>query len=215
MESENLEPPSKRFRLNAKMCSIAAASGDALVRNVPKVLEAFEFSEVTGQRYFWKYLPDDAFGLICNRPGVSVRTMNRTLWSHLLRVIEAFEMVSIWRARDLVESCVASLNGDRLISAATLGRSLIELAATYGDAANFLRANLENFPWSQMGEYLLTPELRDENGGPVSMESFIERLMSGTRIKDFLEGTPNMQQRSIITTLEKLDKGLIRQNLWV
>jgi hypothetical protein len=204
--------PVKRFRLNDKMSSIVVASPDPIVRDVCKVLEAFEYSEVIGSRYVWKSLPDDAFAAICEQPGMSVRMMNRTLFSHLLRAIEAFEMVSIWRSRDLVGSCVASLNDERLISAATLARSLIELAVTYGDAGNFLRAAFKSFPWSEIEDALIAPVVRDENGKEINVELFIERLMFGTRMNERLVETPNLSQRNIMTIIQKLDKKLMQQH---
>jgi hypothetical protein len=54
--------PVKRFWLNDKITAIASASPDPLVREVLKILEAFECSDLIGSRYVWKYLPDDAFG---------------------------------------------------------------------------------------------------------------------------------------------------------
>jgi hypothetical protein len=127
-------------------------------------------------------------------------------------VIEAFQMVSIWRSRDLVGSCVASLNEERLISAATLARSLIELAVTYGDAANFLRAAFNSFFWSEIGNALMAPVVRDEGGKEINLELFIERLMSGTRIEQLLETTQNMVQRNIMTIIQKSDKKLFEQH---
>jgi hypothetical protein len=197
--------PVKRFRLNDKISATANANRDPIVREVRKVLEAFERSEVTGSRYVWKYLPDDAFTVIC-KPGMSVRTMNRTLLSHLIRIIEAFQMVSLWRSRDLVGSCVASLNEERLVSAATLTRSLIELAVTYRDAGDFLTWAFKSFPWSEIGDALVAPLVTDEHGKEISLEIFIERLMRGTRLNEHLAKTPNMRQTNIMTIIEKIDK---------
>lgn len=203
--------PVKRFRLNDKISSIASAHPDPIVREVLKVLEAFESSEVIGSKYVWKYLPDDAFTVICNKPGMGVRMMNRTLLSHLIRIIEAFQMVSLWRSRDLVGSCVASLNEERLVSAATLARSLIELAVTYGDAADFLTWAFKSFPWSEIGNALVAPLVTDEHGKEISLEIFIERLMRGTRLDDILAKTPNMKLTNIMTIIEKIDKKLSKQ----
>ncbi|HEX3885380.1 MAG TPA: hypothetical protein VHW66_22190 [Stellaceae bacterium] len=190
---------------------IADASPDPIARDVCKVLQAFGYSEVIGKKYFWKYLSDEAFSAICKKPGMSVRTMNRTLFSHFLRVIEAFELVSIWRARDLVGSCVASLNEERLVSAATLARSLIELAVTYSDAANYLRAAFDVIPWSNMADGLISPVVKDEHGNETNLEAFIERLMSGTRMES-LRISDEMIQRNILTIMDKMDKKLRKQH---
>ena len=206
------KPPIKRFQLNDKMSSIVSASPDPIVRDLLKVLEAFEYAEAIGSRFVWKYLPDDAFNEICNKPDMNVRMLNRTPFSHLVRIIEAFEMVSIWRSRDLVGSCVVSLNEKRLISAATLARSLIELTVTYGDAANFLQAAFRAFPWSELGNALIQPMVTDENGKEINLEIFIEKLMSGTRMSQQLDKAPHMSQRNIMTVLQKLDKKLLKEH---
>jgi hypothetical protein len=206
------KPHIKRFQLNDKMSSIVSASPDPIVRDLLKVLEAFEYAEAIGSRFVWKYLPDDAFNEICNKPDMNVRMLNRTPFSHLVRIIEAFEMVSIWRSRDLVGSCVVSLNEKRLISAATLARSLIELTVTYGDAANFLQAAFRAFLWSELGNALIQPMVTDENGKEINLEIFIERLMSGTRMSQQLDKAPHMSQRNIMTVLQKLDKKLLKEH---
>jgi hypothetical protein len=149
---------------------------------------------------------------ICNKPGMSVRMLNRTLLSHFIRVIEAFQMVSLWRSRDLVASCVVSLNEERLISAATLARSLIELAVTCGDAGSSLSAAFKALPWSAIGDApFAAVVVPGENGKEISLEMFIERLMAGTRLNERLVKTPNMSQRNIMTIIQKLDKKLLKQ----
>ena len=211
MVSSGAKAPREQFQLKEKMLAIAGASPDPITRQVRTVLEAFAYSEAIGRRYFWKYLPDEAFTAICNKQGINFRTTNRTLFSHLLRVIEAFEVASIWRARDLVGSCVVSLNGERLISAAALARSLIELAVTYGDAANYLHAAFNVLPWSNMANAFIAPKVKDEHGKETNLEAFVERLMSGTRIEQ-LRGSDLMIQRNILTIIEKNDKKLLKQH---
>src|SRR5262249_9647795 len=168
--------PSQKSRLSDGMRSIASSSRDDMVRLTPKMLEEFEYSEVVGERYVWKYLPDENFRTTYDRPGVTAFDINRAVLSHLARVIEAFEIVSIWRGRDLVDSAVACLNAERLVSAATLSRSLIELTVTYGHAANLLRASFENLSWDKIRTHLFRLEERDEKGRRIGIESFIERL---------------------------------------
>ena len=84
MMSLGAKGQNKRFQLNDMMSKIAEASPDPVARTVCKVLQAFgSSSEVIGRKYFWKYLPDEAYSAICKKPGMSVRTMNRIFFSHL------------------------------------------------------------------------------------------------------------------------------------
>jgi hypothetical protein len=89
---------------------------------------------------------------------------------------------------------------------------LIELAAIYSDAADFLHTSLKSFEWSKIEDVLLVPEVISKNGKKTNLEVFVERLMSGTRMKDVLQRTPDMEQKNIITIIQTLDKEFSRQN---
>jgi hypothetical protein len=209
-------PASKRkFRLDSRMQAMALHSEDPIVRDVQNTLNEFAYSEVVRQKYNWKYLPDERFQELCNRltKGTTVYETNRAFLSHLLRVIEAFEIVSIWRATELISTSVDCLNSDRLVAAAVTIRSLIELTAQYGFAANVVRVNFEKLPWQHLREQAFVLDCKDENGKSVGLESFIERLMGGTRIKSLVEINPNMEQKNILTIIEKTDKILSRQGI--
>lgn len=210
-------PPkiTKRFRLNARMCHIASESDDPVVRTVRRTLDEFEYSHVVGIRYAWKYLPDEAFQQLCLQFTANTTdpfATNHLVLSHLVRVIEAYEIVSIWRAREIVGSCVENLNNDQMISAATLARSLIELTVSYGEAANLLRHKFEHFEWNRLHTHVLGLDQTDEVGRRVGLEGFIERLMFGTRFPQMLAVMPGMEQKNILTTLDKLDKKFIKQD---
>jgi hypothetical protein len=140
---------------------VASYSTDPIIRDVQKTLELFQFSEVVGTRYSWKYLPDEKFTQIALLLADPYK-INHIFLSHLTRVIEAFEFVSIWREWELVSSCVASLNNDQLVAAATLSRSLLELTVVYGEAVNRLCHHFENkFPWEQMHSKILRMDFTD------------------------------------------------------
>jgi hypothetical protein len=207
--------PKRQFRLKNAMQAIACRSQDRIVRDVQNTLEEYAYSEVVGQKYNWKYLPDERFQELC-RPlskGKTVYEINRAFLSHLLRVIEAFEIVSIWRATELISSSVDCLHSDRLVAAAVMIRSLIELTAQYGWAANVVRANFEKLPWQHLREQALVLDCKDETGKLVGLETFIEKLMGGTRIKSIIEIHPNMEQKNILTIIEKSDKILNSQGM--
>src|SRR5215471_3525529 len=125
--------------------------------------------------------------------------MNHAFLSHLFRVIEAFEITSLWRGWELVDSCITSLNKYQFVSAATLARSLLELTVQYGFAVNTLRASFDKFPWQNLRTQALGLDCVDERGRKVGLESYIERLMSGTRLDEGLHANPDMAQQNILT----------------
>jgi hypothetical protein len=204
--------PRKRFRLNAKMRLVATHSTDPMVRGAQNALEALEFSEVLGTRYSWKYLPDEKFTELAATLEDPYK-INHLFVSHLARVIEAFEIVSVWRASELVGSCVSSLNNDQLVAAATLSRALLELTIVYGEAVNRLRHHFDTkFPWHQMHSHVIGMDFTDPTGRKVGLESYIERLMSGTRLSEGVERSRDMQQTNIMSFIERLDKNLAEQS---
>jgi hypothetical protein len=69
-----------------------------------------------------------------------------------------------------------------MMTASTLGRSLIELTVTYGQAANILHSELQKYPWDSIQTHVIGLDHEDERGKKVGLESFVERLMSGTRL---------------------------------
>jgi hypothetical protein len=210
-------PPqfARHFRLNDAIRTASRSSKEHFVHDAQDILRDFEFSHVVGTKYNWKYLPDDVFHnrLFGSNTPPNIPATNYAFLSHLFRVIEAFEVVSIWRARDLVESCVRSLNNNCLIAAATLARSLLELAVHYGFAANTLRATFEELQWQHLSTHMLVLDEKDDKGRRIGLESYIERLMAGTRIKDALKLNPDMEQKNILTIIDKTDKALQEQGL--
>jgi hypothetical protein len=87
----------------------------------------------------------------------------------------------------------------------------VELTAQYGWATNTVRVNFEKLPWQHLREQILLLDCEDETGKSVGLESFIERLMGGTRLRSVVEKHPNMEEKNILTIIEKTDKILSRQ----
>lgn len=201
-------PPSKRFRLNAKIRSIAAESDDSLTREVQNAVKEFENSDVVGFEYRWKYLPDDKLVQLC---GDNFIKRNHASLSRLARIIEAFEIASVWRSRDLAASCVDALNNDHLISAGALARSLIEVTVYYGYAANILRASFEQCKWETICTHEWYLDQTDEKGKKIGLEIFIERLMNGTRLRERIAENPDLEQKNILSYIDQIDKALIRK----
>jgi hypothetical protein len=49
------------------MHAMARRSEDPVVRAVQNTLDEYAYSEVIGQKYNWKYLPDERFQELCSR----------------------------------------------------------------------------------------------------------------------------------------------------
>jgi hypothetical protein len=209
--------PKRQFKLTEELQQTAAIHDDPIIKTVQQTLDEFAYSEIIPRRLEWKYLPDSAFierYLEQLKASGDVYPVNHALLSHLLRVIEAFEIVSIWRATDLIDPCVKALNDENFVAAAVLARSLVELTVRYGDAANRLRAHFETFNWEGMRTHVMLMDQTNETSGKKDgLESFVERLMGGTRLDDVVKANPDMAMQNILTTIEKTDKALAKQGM--
>ena len=94
-----------------------------------------------------------------------------------------------------------------------MARSLLELALHYGFAADTLRQAFDEFQWQHLKTHMLVLDEKDDKGRKIGLESYIERLMAGTRIKDVLQLNPDMEQKNILTIIDKTDKALQEQGL--
>jgi hypothetical protein len=199
------------LKLSHRILRLAEESRDPFAKRVKLALEEFANYKALPNHFNWKYLPDSSFVKIAQQ-STSIYEVNRTLLSHLVRVVEAFEVISVWRAADLVATAVESLNRDRTISASAVSRSLIELAVTYLEAHNVLRASFAEFPWDKMQLGALNLEERSPEGKKIGIESYIEKLISGTRLEKALELNPDLEKKNILSVMTKADKKLAKQN---
>jgi hypothetical protein len=189
------------------MRELAKAGQSPLVKSVEQSLSVFfKLREAIGPNYEWKYLSDEAFLARYAAPKVSIAEMNRAQMSHLIRVVEAFEVTSIWRAADLIEGTVQSLNEDRFISACTTSRALIELAARYLEAQNVLRATFGSFKWETISTHVWHFGGGSVQDGEEGLEGFIERLMAGSRLKQVTDTNPALTQKNILSLIGKIDR---------
>jgi hypothetical protein len=133
---------------------VAQSSADPVVRDVERAIEDFSHFPALGQEYKWLYLEDAEFNkkiALAKSP----KDINLLFLSHIARVIEAFEIVSIWRMADLATGSIRNLNNHELISACTLSRAMIELVARYGDVANFLFRYFEAVAWDKYETHVI------------------------------------------------------------
>lgn len=199
---------SLELNLSKRIREIAEASADPLVKLAPTELIEFGYYKVIGETYEWKYLPDDEFSRMASK--LDVFATNRLLVSHLIRVIEAFEFVSIWRAADLLSGAVQCLNRGCCISASSAARSLLELSTSYLHAQNILRTSFAEFPWDKLKTRVLLLDEVGADGRRTGLEIFVERLMAGTRLESVVKSNPDVSQNSILTVIQKIDRGLAK-----
>jgi len=73
-----------------------------------------------------------------DRGGAQIDDMNRHYWIDVAREIEAYSVLSLWRASELLQDALAPLNSGQVLASAILSRSLLELSATFLFDANII-----------------------------------------------------------------------------
>jgi|SRR5262245_12470393 len=195
-------------------CSWAGWQALAGQADAEKVIEDFSHFPILGQEYKWAYLEDSEFNKQI-RLLKTAKEINFLFLSHITRVIEAFEIISIWRMADLATGAIRSLNNHELISACTLSRAMIELVARYGDVANFLFRYFESAAWDKYETHVIGFQIQkdpSDSNKVEPLEAYVERLIHATRLKEAIKKSEWMQATNIQTIIERLDKRLTRQN---
>jgi hypothetical protein len=144
----------------------------------------------------WNYLTDENFEKLF-RAATDPSTSNRLLLSHLLRLAEAYQVISVWRVVEVAAPAVRALNSNEITAACILTRSLLELSAGFALAAPVIEKWFGSMPWDRVDEVFLK-----------EMEEFVTRLIFGSRLGG---GEDALKQTNILTTIQKLDKLLVHR----
>jgi hypothetical protein len=183
------------YSLNAEMVDLAHSTGDGLTSSVADIIREFQ-KTLSGRRSFsWRYLKDEHFEELFQSAPVPSRS-NRLLLSHLVRLFEAYQIISIWRVIEVAAPAVRALNSNEITAACVLTRSLLELSASYAEAAPYIEKAFTTMPWESLENSFL---------GAQELETYVTRLVFGTRLGE--PGQP-LSQKNILSILQKLDKVL-------
>lgn len=151
---------------------IAEASSNPCVRDSESMISyCIDGSHALPSEYGWRY-SDESTIMSLLEGAESAAEVNRIYWTDELRNVEAYAVMSYWRGTELLESSLRSLNWGELVAAAAVGRSLLELAASFLMNANTLDKTLGqvSFP----GNACVVCK---------DLEEFICRIIWGTRLK--------------------------------
>jgi hypothetical protein len=199
--------------LNRDMEEICQNGGDAFASRLPSALAKFAQIAVTKRSYEFKLLPAKAFIRISESifrdsrvTSIDYNRINNLFFSHLLRTVEAYEIVTLWRAEVLARGCVNCLNAGLAIPAAISSRSLVELAERYLMAANDVDHYSKQVSWAQFGTHVITPKIPIDDKRDEALENYIERLFWGSRLEERVNSFPGIEERNTLSYIDKLDK---------
>lgn len=170
----------------------ARKSDEPFVRDAEKMIRyCLAFANEMPEQYGWRVASVTAIKQQITHARTSMN-LNRVFWMDQARIAEAYAVNTFWRGVDLLRPAIGSLNAHEIVPAAVLGRSFLELAATFILNANLIEKDFleKSFP-------------QDTVVVSKGMEERLLKMMWGTR----LEGAePHLQQTNVLTTIEKVSR---------
>jgi hypothetical protein len=120
-----------KMAFDAWLRDIVKNNDHSFVRDAEEIIAACEErAKGSPEKYGWRFSDVESF----EKQAKKVRTpteANAMLWTDQARNAEAYGLMSFWRACELIENAVITLNRKDLVASAVLARSAIELAATF------------------------------------------------------------------------------------
>jgi hypothetical protein len=168
--------------------TLATQASEPLVRNSEQMIShGLELLRTVPTDYRLRLYDDVAYRQRAksafSRSAVDV---NQFYWHSMVHYIEAYAAMSAWRAVEILESAVQLLNDRRLVPAAVLARSLLELATAVITSANVAEKTIATLPQIRVDQVITSAEL----------ERYFVRAIWGRRVDsppDFLK------QKNILT----------------
>jgi len=167
-------------------------SSHPLIKDSGKMMNiCLELERQIPNEYHWKYSNVESFK--AQMVGIKgSKAINELYWKDQLRNLEAYSIMSYWRAIELLKPAVRCLNVHDVVSAAVLSRSLLELSTVYITNANKIDATFETLKFPPN-----TLVMSDE------IEALIVKMIWGTRLGN---PEPYLNQTNIFTLIQKLSK---------
>jgi hypothetical protein len=181
------------YGLNAEMLGLARTYDGWDISNVGELIAEFQKRFSVVRQLHWKYLTDENFAILA-QSNPNAQTFNRLFLSHLIRLAEAYQWMSVWRVTEVAAPAVRALNANEITAACVLTRSLLELTASFALAAPQIGKWFRTLPWERVDEASFVSS---------EMELFITKLVFGSRLRD---GDDPLKQTNILTLINKLDK---------
>lgn len=183
MATSTYSPAIKRF---------ASKSKHPFVRDSEKMVEyLLEIDKQIPAKYGWRFTSTDALESQMQKAGLP--EVNALYWQDMARNIEAYGVMVVWRAVEVIKVALTSINEGIVLAPAILSRSLLEIAATSLLHANRISRAVDALESVEPGGLVLCKEL----------DELVLKMIHGTRLKESPEG---LKQTNIMTTLEKLSK---------
>lgn len=180
------------YRLKPALLAQARQTNHWLIKDVGTIIVDYQAMFSIYRSFDWKILDDQSF----EKKIVDTKSLhlgNHLMLSHFVRMVEAYQIVSIWRVTELAGPAVRALNSNEVLTACVLCRSMLETAVSYILGAAWAEKTLVNLPSDEVGKRRISEKMEQE----------FTKLIFGSRDVD--EGHP-LRRTNILTEITKLDK---------
>jgi hypothetical protein len=181
------------FKLPAALHQKAEQSGNALVRDIPKIfLDLTRLRNGLNREFRWRETPKEVFDVKL----AQLRTaddLNALYWRDMGSTIKVYCLSITWRILELLEQSVLLLHQGAVLGPAIMGRSLIELTSAFILNGGVIREVLSQ-ACKQWGDTVVASE---------ELENLLNKAVFGSRLVP--EGH-YLRQTNILTQIQKLSR---------
>ncbi len=171
----------------------ARQSEDPFVRDSEKAVGYFQdLDSDVPDEYGWRTTDVEAFKKVAKRL-TSNEELNRFYWHDIARNVEAYDLMVLWRASELLQAGTRSLNDHQILTSALCGRALLELATTIYINNNTIYNTVKQVVERDDDAIMLSQDL----------EELLLKSVHGTRLN---EPPDHLAQKNVLTYLKKLSK---------
>lgn len=182
-------------------------SGHPFVRDSESLIKYFfELYNQIPLEYGWRFTSVESFKKQVERLKDKPDEWNRLYWHDMANNIEAYGVMMIWRAGEILTHAIKSINARDLLAPAILSRSLIEIAAFSLKNSNVIVKTIEDI-YSNISKLGKTTHFY----GCEDLEVLTVSMIFGTRLEE-LSNHPS--QTNILTYIQWLTKNKNAKELW-
>ena len=172
--------------------------GDPWIKGVNDSIKQFnEFSSIIPNEYGWRFKTKKAFDIELRQTAsakASPSTLNRFYWLDMLKNLEAYTVMSVWRTSELLRNTVRCLtDGEKIVSAIVV-RAAVESVAQFLDVSRKVSATL-----ADLQKY----NFRDQVIANTELEELILKSVFSSRLPD---AEKELSPTNIITILQRVSK---------
>lgn len=186
--------------IKGDILSLSNLSDDLIVKNATKFISNFFQTENNiPEEYTATFIDVSDFEKKISEAATS-QSINEIYWNDFINQLQAYSVMTFFRASELLRSSINLLNNHEIVSSATIARSLLELSTALLDNANRYFSIIKNVNPTKGAVNIVE-----------GLETMIVKNIWGTRHS--IEKNDPLEQQNILTILQRVAKNPAAKNL--